>query len=131
MPSQRLRFDTAEVAEVADLLVHAAGVAPVEARKVVAKGALNIKTDARRRVSGHRHLPRYPAAITYDSHQTPTGGWAEIGPEKDRPQGALGNVLEYGGVREAPLPHMRPAAEAELPRFERAMADLGEKEIGL
>lgn len=131
MPSQRLKFDTAEVAEVADMLVHAAGVAPAEARKVVAKGALNIKNDARRRLAGHPHLRRLPAAITYDSHETPTGGWAEIGPDHDRPQGALGNIPEYGTRKNAPLPYMRPSGEAELPRFERAMGDLAEKATGL
>lgn len=127
MPSRSLNFDTSEVADYADLLVHVAGAAPAESRQAVAKGALNIKSDARRRVSGNPHLPRYPASITYDSHETPTGGWAEIGPDKERPQGALGNVLEYGGTRSAPLPHMRPAAEAELPRFERAMEVLAVK----
>lgn len=129
MPRPQLRFDTSEVADLADVLEHAAGAAPAEARKVVAKGALNIKNGARRRVTGHRHLPRYPNAITYDSHQTPTGGWAEIGPDKDRPQGPLGNIIEYGGVREAPIPHMLPAAAEELPRFERAMMDLAERPL--
>lgn len=119
-----LTFDTAEVAAVADILVKAAGVAPVEARKVVAKGALNIKTDARRRVSGLAHAPSYSNSITFDSHETATGGWAEIGPDKSKRQGALGNLIEYGSVNNAPIPHMAPAAEAETPKFEKAMEDL-------
>lgn len=131
MPSRSLRFDTAEVAEVADLLAHAADVAPAESRKVVARGALNIKSDARRRISGHPRLRALPAAITYDSHPTPAGGWAEIGPDHDRRQGALGNIPEYGTVNNAPTPYMRPAAEAERPRFERAMEDLAMKALGL
>lgn len=130
MPSQSLKFDTSEVAAVADVLVRAADVAPAEARKVVAKGALNIKTDARRRISGHPHLRALPAAITYDSHVTATGGWAEIGPDKERPQGALGNIAEYGTIKNAPLPFMRPAAEAEQPRFELALEDLAVKALG-
>lgn len=130
MASRSLKFNTAEVEAVADVLVHAADVAPAEARKVVARGALNIKNDARRRISGHPTLRRLPAAITYDTHETATGSWAEIGPDKDRPQGALGNVLEYGTIKNAPIPYMRPAGEAELPRFERALADLPEKVLG-
>src|SRR4051812_13870755 len=113
MASRSLKFDTAEVEALANVLVEAADVAPVGARKVVAKGALNIKTDARRRVTGHPHAPAYPNSITYDSHVTPTGGWAEIGPDKDKRQGALGNILEFGTSKNAPIPHMLPAAEAE------------------
>lgn len=129
MPSNSLSFDTDEVAAYADILVNAAGVAPAEARKVVAKGALNIKTGARRRVSGLAHAPAYPNAITYDSHETPGGGWAEIGPDKDKRQGALGNILEYGTIKNAPVPHMAPEAEAELPKFEKAMLALAPKEL--
>jgi hypothetical protein len=124
-----LRFDTDEVREFADVLAHAADVALAEARKVVQKGALNIKTDARRRASGLRHAPAYPSSITYDSHETASGGWAEIGPDKGRRQGALGNILEYGTPKNAPIPHMRPAAEAELPKFAKAMEDLAVKAL--
>lgn len=116
-----IRFDTAEVRAVGEILVDASRVAPVEARKVVAKGALNIKNDARRRVSGLAHAPAYPSSITYDTEQTATGATAEIGPDKGKRQGALGNILEYGTLKNAPRPHMGPAAEAEKPKFEKAM----------
>lgn len=131
MPSQSLHFDTSEVAAVADILVHAAGVAPAEARKVVAKGALNIKTDARKRASGLAHAPAYPNSITYETHETATSAWAEIGPDKDKRQGDLGNLLEYGSTNNAPRPHLGPAAETELPKFEAAMEALAVKALGL
>lgn len=131
MPSRSLTFDTAEVAEVADLLAKAPGVAAAEARRVVAKGALNVKTDARRRISGHPHMPSLPAAITYDTHETVGTVWAEIGPDKEKRQGALGNIAEYGTPKNAPIPFMRPAAETERPKFEKAMEDLAAKAIGL
>jgi hypothetical protein len=131
MASRSLLFNTDEVAEVADLLAKAPGVAAAEARQVVAKGALNIKTDARRRVTGLKHAPAYPSSITYDSHEVAGSAWAEIGPDKQRRQGALGNLLEYGSVKNAPRPHMRPAAEAERPKFEAAMQSLAEKALGL
>jgi hypothetical protein len=131
MPSSSLHFDTAEVAAVADILVRAAAVAPLAARAVVAKGALNIKTDARARISGLAHAPAYPSAITYDSHETAGSAWAEIGPDKDKRQGALGNLLEYGSTNNGPRPHMGPAAEAELPKFAAAMEELAVKALGL
>jgi len=102
-----------------------------QVRAVVQKGALQIKTDARRRISGHPHAPAYPSTITYDTKAGPTSAEAEIGPEKGKRQGALGNVLEYGTVKNAPIPHIRPAADEELPRFERALEDLAVKGLGL
>lgn len=131
MPSQSLKFNTAEIAEVADILGRAPGVAAVEVRGIVARGALNIKNDARRRISGLRHAPAYPASITYDSHETPTGAWAEIGPDKSKRQGALGNLLEFGSVKNPPHPHMLPAGEAERPRFEQTLEGIAVKAVGL
>lgn len=125
-----MRIDHSEVDKLTETLVHAADVAPAEARKVVAKGALNIKTDARRRISGLAHAPAYPSAITYETRATATRASAEIGPDKDRRQGALGNILEYGTVKNPPHPHMGPAADAERPRFEQAMQDLAVKALG-
>lgn len=109
----------------------ASRVVPVEVRKVVQKGALNIKTDARRRASGLAHAPAYPFSITYDTEIKSSRVEAEIGPDKERRQGALGNILEFGSVHNPPIPHMAPAAQAELPRFEKACQDLAVKATGL
>lgn len=111
---KRLEYDFAEAVQLA----------PQESRQAVQKAAQQIKTDAQRRVGGLRHAPAYPRAISYDTRETSTGPEAEIGPDKNRRQGALGNLIEYGSVKNTPRPHMVPAAEAELPRFERAMEDL-------
>lgn len=109
----------------------AADIALTGVRKVVQKGALNIKTDARRRVTGLAHAPAYPYSITYDTEIKRNRVEAEIGPDKDKRQGALGNLLEYGSVKNPPIPHMAPAAQAELPRFEKALEDLAAKATGL
>lgn len=101
--------------------------APERALKVVGKGALNIKNDAKRRVRGLRHAPAYPYAIGYDVGQGLKGPFADIGPDKDKRQGALGNILEYGTVNNPPRPHLGPALDDEAPRFEAALADLGEE----
>ena len=130
-----VEFESPELRRLAVDLDSAADVAPAETRKVIAKGALNIKKDAQRRSSGIAHAPNYPRSITYDSHETPAGGWAEIGPDKDKKVGGgkvqtpgdLGHLFEYGGPRNAPIPHMGPAGDAELPRFEKAMQDLAER----
>lgn len=119
--TDQLKIDATEARALRQVLVTAANAAPGDARGVVAKGALNIKQDGARRASGLAHAPAYPRSITYDTHTTPTGAWAEIGPDKSRRQGALGNVIEYGSVNNPPHPHMGPAADAERPRFEQAM----------
>lgn len=110
---------------VADLVGASVKVAAAS-RAVVQKGALNVKTDAQRFSSGLAHAPLYPASITYDT-ALKRGGWeAEIGPDKNRPQGALGNLLEYGSANNPPLTHLGPALDREGPRFEKAIADLAD-----
>jgi hypothetical protein len=133
-----VEFEDREVRLLSADLMAAAAEAPEETRKVVQKGALNIKTDARRRVSSIAHAPTYPLTITYDTEVSATGASAEIGPDKDKKVGGgkhqtpgdLGHLFEFGGPHNAPIPHMAPAAAAELPRFEKAMTDLAERLLG-
>lgn len=105
-------------------LAKEARVAPAEARKVLQRGLLNIKNDWRKRWSGHPHAPRLPYSITYDSDLIGQRIDGEVGPDKDRPQGALGNLFEYGSVNNPPIPGGAPALETERPKYERAMEAL-------
>jgi hypothetical protein len=127
----RIGFDGSELAYLATSINAASAVAAAETAKVVAKGALNIKNGAARRVTGLRHARRYPASIDYDLYVTGRGAVADVGANKDKPQGALGNLLEYGSVKNAPIPHIRPAADEEMPRFEAEMDALAVKALGL
>lgn len=120
-----LRIEHGEVDRLVIKLGEAASEVPEEAAKVVAKGALQIKNGARQRIGSPAHAPAYPSSITYDQWQGMRGPEAEIGPDKGRRQGALGNLLEYGSVNNAPIPHIAPAADEERPRFEQAMEALG------
>lgn len=125
-------FDTHELVALAKGFDNATGgPALAQVRAVVAKGALNIKNDAAARASGIAHAPAYPRSITYDMHFSLSGPSAEIGPDKSRRQGALGNILEYGTSKNAPRPHMGPAANAEEPKFAKALEDLAVKATGL
>lgn len=100
-----------------------------QVEKVTGRGAFNIKKDWKDRWSGHPHIPALPRAITYDLTGRATEAWAETGPDKDRPQGALGNVLEFGTENNAPIPGGLPALAAEEPRYVKALADLAEEAI--
>jgi hypothetical protein len=124
-------FDASEITAVVDAINRASQVAPAQVTAVVVKGALNIKTDAARRISGLKHAPAYPRSIGFDMYKTLTGPTAIIGPDKDKRQGALGNLLEYGSIKNAPRPHLAPAADAEEPRFAAALETLAVKALGL
>lgn len=98
-------------------LAAAAATAPVQAAAVVAKGAINVKDEARRNAtaSSGTHAALYPATIGYDI--TAGGLAAEIGPAR-RGQGNLGPILEYGVNGHNP-PHrdLGRALDSEEPRF--------------
>lgn len=113
-------FDVSEVTALAADIAASGKTAIEEARTIVQQGALNIKTRARELAGGMPHAPRYPYSITYDTTVTDTSIEAEIGPDKDLPVGALGNIFEYGTSRHGPYrPHMGVALTEEEPRFER------------
>lgn len=99
-------------------------VAP-ETEKVMSRAGLNMKQGAARRVEGIRHAPAYPRAIGYDVFRAVDVIRTEVGPDKDRRQGALGNLFEYGSVNNAPIEHLGPALDDEAPRAERYLGELG------
>lgn len=111
--------DTADLRAWARDLGQAAEDVVPEIRKVVEKGLLNIKNGARRAISGHPSAPYYPNAIDYDIRQSGDSVTGEVGPNKNRRQGALGNLLEFGSVNNAPIPHMGPATDKELPKLDK------------
>ena len=88
-------------------------------RKAVQFTANGIKKQAKQFASGIAHAPHYPNAITYDWDDLGVGKGvsAEIGPDKDRRQGALGNILEYGTPNNAPITHLGPALDRWSPDF--------------
>jgi HK97 gp10 family phage protein len=124
-------IDAEEVHALEKVLVKAEGVAPKEARKVVARGLMNIKVDSRARIAGSKHFPRVAASINYETHVTLTGAWGVVGPEHGRPQANLAFIAENGSLHTAPQPFMRPAVEAEEPKFVKVMEALALKAAGL
>jgi hypothetical protein len=124
-------FDKHEVTAFADAITKASAPARKDVEAVVFKGAMNIKRDSARRIARHPHWRRVGAAIDFDTFFSLKGPAAEIGPNHGKPQGNLGHIPEYGSPTSAPTPYMRPAADAEEPRFVKAMEDLAVKALGL
>lgn len=116
--------DASEIRGLADDLRNGYREAAVGVRAVVSKGALNVKRDWQRQWTGLHHAPRLAAAVGYDVSVTRYSVTATIGPDKNKPQGALGNIIEYGTVKNTPKPGGGPAAEREAPRFENAISAL-------
>lgn len=93
---------------------------------VVIHGAGNIQREWRERASGLAHAPLYPSSITFDAGWKRGGFEAEVGPDKERPQGPLGNLIEYGSAKNPPHGNDVAVADAETPRFEKAIANLAD-----
>jgi len=110
---------------VADLTA-APGRAQRKVDGVVRKGAVNVKQDWQQRASGLAHAPLYPASITFDVGWERGSYVAEVGPDKDLPQGALGNLIEYGSANSPPHGDGSAAIDTEAPKFLRAMEDLAD-----
>jgi len=96
---------------------------------VVSKGALKIKRDWQTNASGLPHAPAYPSSITYDLNPAPGRIEAEIGPDKNRRQGALGNLIEFGSSKNPPHLDAARALAAEVPRFVDACAEAAQKSV--
>lgn len=101
-----------------------------EVVKVGEKAALNIKKDWARAWSGHSYIAPLSRAVSYDRKFSGDKIEWEIGPDKGRAQGALGNVIEFGTVNNAPIPGGLPALDREAPRMERHLGDVLEKVLG-
>ena len=93
---------------------------------IVTRGALNVKNGWRDNAiaTSGKHARAYPYSVSYDVKPIPGGAQAEIGPDKGKKQGALGNLLEYGSSKNRPHNDGGRALLAEAPRFAAQVAAL-------
>lgn len=121
--------DTRELHQLANAFARNVDQAETEMVRIVTRGALNVKNGWRTNAIGTSgaHARAYPYSITYDVNPMPGGASAEIGPDKGKKQGALGNLLEYGSVNNAPHNDGGRALIAEHPRFEAQVIALTQR----
>lgn len=123
-----IEFDFSDLQELSADLGRAGFRAAQNVRQAVEVTARNVKDEARSLAGGLAHAPYYPQSITYDIHVGLQQTSADIGPDKGGPQGALGNILEYGTSKNAPIPHLGPALKANEADFieglSRAVGDV-------
>jgi hypothetical protein len=91
---------------------------------VVRKGALNIKTGMQSEAASAGSYRHFSRSISFDEIDGGLG--AEIGPDKGRVQGALGNILYFGTSKNAPVLDLEGPLRKEDQRFVDAIADVAE-----
>lgn len=122
-------IDVSEFRTLAADLGKASGAVFRLADEVTERAALNIKTDmvayAKWSVGGGR-AKHFPTSITYDRAFKVGQIAYEIGPDKGRRQGALGNLLYFGSSNNGAVLDIEVGINDEAPKFERRMADMAE-----
>jgi hypothetical protein len=87
-----------------------------------------LEAENARIAASHAVIARlYPASISYDVTEGPGVVEAEIGPDKGRPQGPLGNLLEFGSAHNPPHNDGGRALDDEEPRFLAQVEALSER----
>ena len=95
-----------------------------ETDAVLKKGAQNIKDDLVSEARGSTHFKGMAGSVSYDSMYGIGHAKYEIGPDKGRRGGALGNIAYFGTSRgggtldlEGPLARESPNLERELDKL--------------
>lgn len=124
-------FDLAGVHKLsADLNAAGSKVAPL-ARKALHVTAGKVKDDAKELTSGSHLMPHLPSSIDYDMKAGPNHVEAEVGFERSKRQGKLGNIYEYGSryfPARGPLAQALHQNEAD---FVKGMTIAAEDALGL
>lgn len=125
----------AELRQLSENLGKIAGSAVKEVDAVAQKGALNIKKEMVYSVVWSKHFNSKKGrglaqSISYDSHYLPGRVRYEIGPDKNKPGGALGNIAYFGTSRGGGTLDIEQPLRSEGPRFQSALAELAAKWAG-
>lgn len=117
-----------DVSELRALARDLGRITPVlrQVRDVVKRGGVNLKRDWTTNAvhTARQHGKHYPRTVSFDLEAVPTAIGVVVGPDKDRIQGPLGNILEFGSVNNPPHWDGRNALRDEEPRFIRAMRQI-------
>lgn len=120
-------FDASDVLRLAIDLENISSNAQKPLRETVQKSARTIRDAMRRDAQGHAHFPHFPSSITFETKENAGSIDAEIGPDKGRTQGALGNILYFGTSKNAPVLNLNAPLDTEAPRFQKAVEDAAKK----
>lgn len=92
----KIDFDFSQVRELTAAVEAAPERISPRARQAVEVAARKTKDRARELTSGSKYLPHLPGSIEYDMLDGNNSISAEVGFERSKTQGKLGNIYEYG-----------------------------------
>lgn len=125
-------FDTSEVTRLLVDLGKAPVVTVAATRAVIQASSARIKDqmigDATA-ILGGGSARHFPQSITYETKMLTTAAEGIIGPDKDRTQGALGNILYFGTSKNSPVLNLIGPLEQEAPNFIAALTLAAEKSL--
>src|SRR5690242_10717124 len=90
---------------------------------VVDKSGQRVRRQLRSDARGIAHAPYFPASITHEVKVKVGEIGVEVGPDKGKKQGALGNILYFGTSKNGPVLDINAPADAEGKKLEKAAAD--------
>ena len=98
MTDRGISVGSADLTSLIAALAKAPDEATDAARGVLQKGALNVKRALNQQAANSPHFRGMAGSVTYDMEIRRHSITAEIGPDKDRRGGALGNLFFFGGA---------------------------------
>jgi hypothetical protein len=117
-----------ETKELTELALSIARIDPEISKQlgdVVQAAGIRLRNEARELAPSGGHAKGYRGKITTKfkpSVRTPS---VEVGPILGG-IGSLGGILEFGSPTSGPHPHLHPAFDHEVPRFDKAVTDLSD-----
>ena len=125
----------AELRQLSTSLGRVAGSTVKDVDGVIKKGAQNIKDEMRADVKTSKHFSSkkksgLEQSITYDSHYLPGKVRYEIGPDKYKRGGALGNIYYFGTSRGGGSGDIDKPLRSEEPRTMSALDALAARWAG-
>ena len=121
---------TAELRQFAIAVGRLADSAYEDVDAVISKGAVNVKSEMIADVASSPHFKGMAGSITYEHHNTKGVIRREIGPDKGRRGGSLGNIYYFGTSRGGGSGDIEKPLRSEEPRLLSAMHALVEKWAG-
>lgn len=98
---------------------------PQEVRKEIVKGAKNVQDDLNGQAAASKHFKGMAGSVTYEMKGNAHFSEAEVGPDKGRTGGALGNIFFFGGANGGGgTGDLDGALRREEPRLTAAVSDI-------
>lgn len=126
-----IEFDASELYKLAADFGHATAKVLPLVDKVVEHAAMNLKKDLVGQATYSQHFKGMAGSISYDSAYGLGSVGYEVGPDKDRRGGALGNLFFFGGANGGGgTGDLDGAVRTEQPYMIKALEDVAEGLLG-